>query len=437
MVAEVARVKRCSEGGDEHKPELLHSGPARSRSAAWRARPTRDGEAGGVVDLRHRSAFRPPHAASRHGGAPRRRVVTRSHPSWPVAVLVMLIASSCTHTRSHVPAPGRTSRGPTSVVPSGTGCPVSPKPAASAPGPRAYLDAALDIVETKALYADRVDWCRARTEAVAASTGAKTASDTYAAIEHVLGLLGDHHSRLANPQQVEDSKDGVMLDGPPSGGALSARVGYLRVPQFNGPPASAGAGGYVAAAERVLAAGRDACGWVVDLRGNPGGNLVPMLLALRPLLGDGDALRVLYGDRTVRTFQVADGLLRFGDDSVAGPRSGMAPFRPSRPVAVLVDGMSASSAEDIMIAFRGRALTRSFGTPTLGLTTTNEQFPLADRALLVLTVGVAQDVANRTYDGPIAPDERIEAPASAPTTAEGDPVVGAARHWLGTTRHCS
>ena len=54
---------------------------------------------------------------------------------------------------------------------------------------------------------------------------------------------------------------------------------------------------YVDAAHDVL--GAAACGWIVDLRSNGGGNLYPMLAALAPLLGPGPLLG--YRDRHGRT----------------------------------------------------------------------------------------------------------------------------------------
>lgn len=45
--------------------------------------------------------------------------------------------------------------------------------------------------------------------------------------------------------------------------------------------------------------------------------------------------------------------------------------RPSPRVAVLFDGMTASSGEAVVVAFKQRPDTRSFGMPTCGLSTAN------------------------------------------------------------------
>jgi hypothetical protein len=54
----------------------------------------------------------------------------------------------------------------------------------------------------------------------------------------------------------------------------------------------------------------------------------------------------------------------------------------------LTGPVTASSGEAIVVAFRGRPQTRSFGEPTDGVPTANDTFPLSDGALLVLTVAV-------------------------------------------------
>ena len=107
-------------------------------------------------------------------------------------------------------------------------------------------------------------------------------------------------------------------------------------------------------------------GWIVDLRGNTGGNMWPMLTGIGPILGDG----------RVGSFVAADGNVTwFYQDGKTGTRNpaGLetvsltledAPvlMTPSSPVAVLVDSSTASSAEAITIAFHGRPDTRFFGS---------------------------------------------------------------------------
>ena len=66
--------------------------------------------------------------------------------------------------------------------------------------------------------------------------------------------------------------------------------------------------------------------------------------------------------------------------------------------------------EASVIAFRGRPNTRSFGTPTGGLSTANRSIQLSDGAWLYLTVAVMADRNLTRYGGPVGPDEVLSDP---------------------------
>ena len=90
-------------------------------------------------------------------------------------------------------------------------------------------------------------------------------------------------------------------------------------------------------------------------------------------------------------------------------------------MAVITDGATASAGEAVAIAFRGRSGTRSFGTPTCGLTTSNTPFALSDGSTLWLATSFDADRTRRIYDGPIAPDEIVMG---------ADAVLARAVEWL-------
>lgn len=203
----------------------------------------------------------------------------------------------------------------------------TPSPAADtalAPAAKAELDSALAVVRHNALWRDTVSWSVVEPEVRAAS------------------------------------------------------LGYVAVPGYSGGAPDA-IRAYAARMHQVLAASlpRARCGWVVDLRGNGGGNMYPMLAGLRPFLGDGT----------------------------------------------------------VAIAFRGRPRTRSFGAPTRGLSTANTMIPLPDGARLVLTVAVDADRTGRRYGGVVEPDERV-GPAQGGEAGEGDEALARAEAWLAGASGC-
>jgi carboxyl-terminal processing protease len=106
----------------------------------------------------------------------------------------------------------------------------------------------------------------------------------------------------------------------------------------------------------------------VDLRGNVGGNMWPMLAGIGPLLGEGDDLgefmntsgHSVWVYRSGTAAEVENGKLN-AYPSVAGEPYHVAGL-PN--VAVLIDRSTGSSGEAIAVAFRGRADTRFFGQHT-------------------------------------------------------------------------
>jgi carboxyl-terminal processing protease len=147
-----------------------------------------------------------------------------------------------------------------------------------------------------------------------------------------------------------------------------------------------------------------AAGWVLDLQGNTGGSIVPMLTAIGPLLGAGRWLCYQRRDGRRLTYQYTAGELREDNHLLlAVPRP--PEDTPHLPVAVLVNSRTASAAEGVLVAFRGRVLTRCFGESTAGVPTGNVGHRLGDGSLLMITTSVAVDRTGRSYATALVPDE--------------------------------
>jgi C-terminal processing protease CtpA/Prc len=152
--------------------------------------------------------------------------------------------------------------------------------------------------------------------------------------------------------------------------------------------------------ERIATVDSDSvCGWIIDLRDNPGGNVWPMLAGIGPLLGEGVVSSYVYPD---------------------GRNAG---------VAVIVGPRTASSGELVAISFIGRANSRTFGSETLGLTTNNDSFPLEDGSILVLATSVMADRTGQTYGGSIQP-ETVVASELSEAPIDEKAVIEAASQWL-------
>ncbi|MFI5982560.1 S41 family peptidase [Streptomyces sp. NPDC051555] len=180
--------------------------------------------------------------------------------------------------------------------------------------------------------------------------------------------------------------------------------------------------------------GGAACGWIVDLRQNSGGNMWPMFAVAAPLLGEGRVGSFVFPDGSSTPWYVKNrrpGLN--GEESPWGPADPLG--TPDAAVAVLTDGGTASAAEAVLIAFKGRPNTLAFGTASYGVPTGNDGFPLSDGAVINLTTALDADRSGRTYDRAVPPDREV--PTFRPDIGtDRDEPVRAASEWLATLGAC-
>src|ERR1700753_886765 len=338
------------------------------------------------------------------------------------------------------------------------------------PDAAAFLDNALDVMRQHALHGQNVDWTAGRTEAFKRAGGALNPIDTYPAIYWALVQLGDSGAHLRLPpglypdqiallQQAERdavnnapaaAREQMSIPTPfpsrrlPEGHIVTVQgrnYGYVVLPRCSAKD-NDGLLLYAADVRRILTdlTAQSPKGWIVDLRGNTGGNMWPMLAGIGPILGDGSVGSFVANDGNVSWFY-QDG--KTGTRNPAGLETVSLTLQeepvlqsPSvAPVAVLVDSSTASSAEAITIAFPGRPASRSFGSRTAGKSTAVQPFKLDDGAELYLTTAIDADRSGKAYPDGFSPDEVIPYNSSSMPLESNDAVMQSAQKWLvaGTT----
>lgn len=308
---------------------------------------------------------------------------------------------------------------------SGASAPTQPT-GGNAQQARQYVVSLLDIMQANSINRFKIDWSSFRATVLAEAAPAQTIRDTYPAIRTALRLLGDGHSFLEVP-----GGGGVLYvplrscaTAPAATPTVPPSIGYVRVASFTGSGAAA-----VAFAndiqQAIAAADRDDLqGWIVDLRGNGGGNMWPMIAGIGPVLGEGVLGYFIDPLGRESAWEYRAGASRVDGSTQVRVDRAYQLRRPAPRVAVLTDLGVGSSGEAVTVAFRLRPDTRSFGAATCGLSTANQSFPLSDGGVLYLTVGVMADRGHNRYGVPIPPDELVDA----------DQVVERAIAWLQTGR---
>ncbi|MCS6625505.1 S41 family peptidase [Roseibacterium beibuensis] len=330
----------------------------------------------------------------------------------------------------------------------------------------ARIAEAIAVVRPVAYRSAEVDWTAIEADMRARSVGARDTVDMLPAYAALMHGLGDGHSFI---QPTEEAGEGwrerhgdrrMLPDIPPRPRPTSTFMGRRGVTQRSVPvnavrtveavvtPAVMGAGEkartYASDLFRALAdAGPTTCGYILDLRGNTGGNVWPMLTGLSPLLGDGPAGRSADATGAVETYaELREGsaviLAEEGRGQVLMSAAGWRPVPrlAEVPVALLIDDGVFSSGEGVAVAFKGRPLTRFFGQRSGGLASANNGFPLSDGTNLVVTVAMMLDRNDVAYPHGVDPDVAVGAGEGDPSDPE-DAVVEAARDWLAQQTACA
>jgi hypothetical protein len=273
----------------------------------------------------------------------------------------------------------------------------------------AYLDELIGVMKAHSINRLTIDWAAFRASVFARADGAQSIPDTYPAIQVALDALGDGHSVyyaatgrvLGATRRAICGRPGADTPGVPDG------IGYVKVPAFSGTAEQATA--FANDLQHTIMSGdrADLIGWIVDVRGNGGGNMWPMIAGVGPVLGEGVAGYFIDPVGVETAWEYRDGAAWEG--GVANERVA-APYRLMRDrprVAVLTDSSVASSGEAVVASFRGRPDTRSFGDRTCGLSTANAPYPMSDGATLNITEAVMADRTRTRYGSSIQPDEAV------------------------------
>lgn len=286
-----------------------------------------------------------------------------------------------------------------------------------------HVDYLIGVMQANSIKRRTINWNAFRDSVLRTAAGAQTIAETYPAIRTALTLLGDGHSQyipvVGSTIFVPTHTCSTPVKTPP---ALPPNIGYIKVGSFNqgGAAALAFADGIQNA---IRVADRDdLVGWIVDLRGNGGGNMWPMIAGLGPIIGESGVIGYFIDPFGVaEAWEYHDGASWLRGKIIQSVSTAYHLKRQQPKVAVLQNTTISSSGEATLIAFRQRPDTRSFGSSSCGFSTANLSFPMADGGTLILTVSTMADRNKTMFGDRVVPDEEI---------ADTAQVVPRAVQWL-------
>lgn len=260
-----------------------------------------------------------------------------------------------------------------------------------------YVKKAVKLMNKHGLFAEGPAWEAARSSALASQPS--TMEEAYDVCREALKVAGGKHSFLSTVerQQASAAED---KETAPSVTLLEDGIVLITLPHFSGQSQDDNQR-YARAVLDALPETEDIKGAVIDLRGNTGGNMYPMIAAIHRFLPDDTILRF-------KSRQFSTPITKIFILNSVGLQEQMLILCP---VALLTDDMTASSGEATLLCFRGLASARSFGAPTAGYASANTPYRMPDGSQLVLTTSCDMARTGEIFcDDPIAPDVPTDLP---------------------------
>jgi C-terminal processing protease CtpA/Prc len=180
------------------------------------------------------------------------------------------------------------------------------------------------------------------------------------------------------------------------------------------------------------------CGWILDIRRNPGGDIWSYIAAVGPILGEGDLGGFEYIDGRRETWAYRNGEVLWNNEYRDESEIDGSIYQPKRvtPIALLISPATQAAGELLLVAFQGRPDIRSFGEPTRGLPTLITHTTLSDGSQLFVSGANSFDRNGTIYSGPMQPDIFVTTDWSKFGT-EQDHVIQAALDWLHSQSSCT
>lgn len=274
---------------------------------------------------------------------------------------------------------------------------------------RSYLNELVTIIQQHSIKKNEIDWKDYKKQVFGKVINAESIKDTYPAVRYALTLLQDNHSMLLRPSTdpirypVVGKRTISCESNHVWSPDLPEDVAYIRVHSFVGNDKDESLKYSSNIQNKIRAYLENKISkFVIDLRGNGGGNMWPMLQGIGPLLDAEKCGYFIDADDEITPWIYQDIIVKSSEGNV--PSNDMIMDQEKIRIAVLQDNGTASSGEAIVIAFKGRKNTKSFGSSTCGASTSNQGFPLSDGSILALTSAIMADRNMNKYGSQIFPD---------------------------------
>ncbi len=269
------------------------------------------------------------------------------------------------------------------------------------------IDQIFLIAEANALNRYTIDWVKAKSEVenISSKQGLEQAIFAF------LGILGDNHSvYISKDSKTIRNSEISCIPAEFEVTYSDELVGYVKVKAFSG--SGVGDVEFAKALQEEIKRQdhEDMKGWIVDLSGNEGGNMYPMIAGIGPLLGNGDHGYFVTPDDIATPWGYNNGraYLNSRFNALTDVVDHYEIMQPNPRIAIVMDNKTASAAEAVAISFLEKYGVRFFGQSSCGLSTANIGYPLINGGRLFITASVMADRNQKPFGSAIHPDVLVD-----------------------------
>ena len=261
-----------------------------------------------------------------------------------------------------------------------------------------YVRDAIQQMNRKGLYAEGEAWEAAKKDAL--SQDPETLEEAQEIINKAAKIAGGKHSYLMPADKAQAREKRSNEEVSPNVTMREDGICMIQLPAFAGDDENC-----LRYAKTVLDSIPDTVkGVCIDLRGNHGGNMYPMIAAIHRFLPDDVFLKFKMRRRL-------QSVMPINKEFVAKVVGIDIEPRINCPVAILTDAATACTGEAELLSFRGLDNVRVFGSPTAGYASANESIIFYNGSILALTVSCDIARTGEVFsEDPIVPDINTESP---------------------------
>jgi carboxyl-terminal processing protease len=287
-----------------------------------------------------------------------------------------------------------------------------------------------DIIKSKSLFSDSLNWNQITDSLPLLSFGNNDSKNNELIFNFFVNKLrkaGDKHSFFLTREQIKSLVKKNSEPELPEKRYVGDGIGLIKVPHYShflspNLPRKDFAN-IIRSQIKIIDSQNEINSWIVDLRGNNGGDMWPMLGGLNSLLTDGVAGYFVGTKNQIEiAWESKNGEIGLTHELIDTYKVKKNPLK----IALLIDSKTGSSGEMTAISFMGLANVKVFGQPSAGYLTCNTTINLSDGTFLNLATSNVADRSHKIYLNKIIPDVIV----NTQTNSKVDETLDAAKKWL-------